>query len=95
MDLDIKGVQGSMEELKLTKKPQLSQKARQRLSIKSKKQRLPSSRSPPMSEHREGERKRPLTSRSVSPPVTGGGGGRKGADSVDGRSACELTDVSD
>ena len=93
MDLDIKSVQGSMEQLKLTEKPQLSQKARQRLSVKSKKQRLPSSRSPPVAEHREEDRKRPLTSRSVSPPVTGGRGGGKGADGVDrGHStACECT----
>ena len=93
MDLDIKGVQGSMEQLKLTEKPQLSQKAKQRLSVKSKKKRLPSSRSPPMTERREGDRKRPLTSRSVSPPVTGGRGGGKNADSVDRgpNTACECT----
>lgn len=68
MDLDVGGVRESMRQLKLTEKPRLSQRARQRLSIKNKKQQLTESRSSPIAERREG-RDRASNARSVSPPI--------------------------
>ena len=73
------GVQKSMEQLKLTEKPRLSQKARQRLSIKNKKQRVTQSRSSPITERREG-REKASTTRSVSPPIMWRQERGKGAD---------------
>lgn len=71
MDLDIKGMQESMEQLKLSEKPRLSMKAKQRISIKSKKQALTASKSSPLTERKEGKRTTAASNtRSVSPPAT-------------------------
>lgn len=87
MDLDVKGMQESLEQLKLTEKPQLSHKARQRLSVKTKKRRLTASKSSPTTERREAGGKQLLNSRSMSPPVTWDGDreteGARGVDNVD------------
>lgn len=76
-DLDL---QGSLEQLKLLEKPQLSHKARQRLSVKNKKRHLTASKSSPTIERKQKGRKPPLTSRSMSPLETWSNeGGREGS----------------
>jgi hypothetical protein len=69
MDLDVEAVRGSMDQqLQLTRKPQLSSRARQRLSVKSRKK-LPLSPSSLAEQGGEGARK-VLSTRSVSPPAS-------------------------
>ena len=69
MDLDVEAVRGSMDQqLQLGRKPQLSSRARQRLSIKSRKK-LPLGPSSLAEQGGEGARK-VLSTRSVSPPAS-------------------------
>ena len=69
MDLDVEAVRGSMDQqLQLARKPQLSSRARQRLSVKSRKK-LPLSPSSLAEQGGEGARK-VLSTRSVSPPAS-------------------------
>ena len=68
MDLDVKGMQESLEQLKLSEKPRLSLKARQRLSVKSRKQALTATKSSPLTERKERREKMIGSTRSASPP---------------------------
>lgn len=56
MDLDLESAQETIEQLKLKEKPQLSQRAIKRLSVKSKRRQLALSKSSPLSDRKERQR---------------------------------------